>query len=272
MNKWPAFGLSSATKPSRERLTAYPMLTLFSRRWILTTLLAIVAVGVLIRLGIWQLDRLAQRRAFNARVIAQQKAKPLTLDSTTLDADLLNMEYRAVIVMGTYDHAQQVVLRNQVWGNQPGVHLLTPLIISGTNKAVLVDRGWVPQEDVAPDKRGKYDQPGPVTVRGVIRHPQAKPDFGGVPDPPLAPGQTRLDAWNIVNLERISQQVSVPLSSAYIQQSPEANPAHPPYRSEPQLDLTEGPHFGYALQWFTFAAILAIGYPAYVHRQTSRES
>jgi len=248
------------------------MLTLLSRRWILTTLLAIIAVGVLVRLGTWQLDRLAQRRVGNARVIAQQQAEPLSLDGTTLDADLLNMEYRTVNVTGKYDFTQQVVLRNQVWGNELGIHLLTPLSISGTNKTVLVDRGWIPQEDAKPDKRSKYDEPGVVTVRGVIRRPQSKPDFGGVPDPPLAPGQTRLDAWNIVNLERISQQVSDPSLPAYIQQSPEANPAHPPYRSEPQLDLTEGPHFGYALQWFTFAAILAIGYPAYVHRQTSRES
>jgi surfeit locus 1 family protein len=241
---------------------------LFSRRWILTTLLALAAVGVLIRLGIWQLDRLAQRRVFNASVIAQQTAALLTLDSATLSDDLGSMEYRAAIVTGTYDHAQQVILRNQVWQTRPGVHLLTPLVISGTNRAVLVDRGWIPSEDSAPDKRSQYDEPGVVTVRGVLRRPQTRPDFGGVPDPPLAPGQTRLDAWNIVNVERISQQVNVPMLAVYIQQSPGAAQTAP-YPSEPQLDLTEGPHFSYALQWFAFAAILAIGYPVYVRRQSS---
>jgi len=248
------------------------MLSLFSRRWILTTLLAIAAIGVLIRLGVWQLDRLAQRREFNARVIAQQKAEPLTLDSWTLSTDLLGMEYRAVVVTGKYDPAQQVVLRNQAWQTLPGVHLLTPLVISGTNHAVLVDRGWIPQEDATPDKRGKYDEPGLVTVRGVLRRPQSKPDLGGVPDPPLAAGQTRLDAWNIINLERISRQVPTPFLPAYIQQSPENARTAPPYRAGPQLDLTEGPHFGYALQWFTFAAILAIGYPVYVQRHAERSN
>jgi surfeit locus 1 family protein len=106
-------------------------------------------------------------------------------------------------------------------------------------------------------------------VRGVIRRPQAKPDFGGVPDPPLTASQTRLDAWNIINLERIRLQVSPPLLSAYIQQLPGSTQATPPYRAEPELDLTEGPHFSYALQWFAFAAILAVGYPVYVRRQTS---
>jgi len=247
-------------------------MTLFSRRWILTTLLAIAAVGVLIRLGIWQLDRLAERRAFNARVIAQIKAEPLALDGSTLDADLLDMEYRAVIVTGQYDFSQQVVLRNQVWTNQPGVHLLTPLVISGTNKAVLVDRGWIPQEDATPDKRSRYDEPGTITVRGVLRRPQARPDFGGVPDPLLAPGQTRLDAWNIVNVERISQQVNVPMLAVYIQQAPDTERTAPPYPSEPKLDLSEGSHFSYALQWFTFAAILAIGYPVYVNRHAQQSN
>lgn len=112
---------------------------LFGRRWILTTLLVVVVIGVLIRLGTWQLDRLGQRRAFNARVVAQQKAEPLMLDAQSLDADLLSMEYRAVIVTGEWDFTQQVVLRNQVWANRLGVHLLTPLVISGTDKAVLVN-------------------------------------------------------------------------------------------------------------------------------------
>lgn len=244
------------------------MLALFNRRWWWTTLLVIAAMGVLVRLGLWQLDRLAQRRAFNARVMAQQAAAPLTLDDQSFGSNLLDMEYRAVVVTGEYDHAQQVLLRNQVWDDQPGAHLLTPLVISGTDRAVLVDRGWIPSEDSTPDKRGQYDEPGIVTVRGVVRRPQTRPDFGGAPDPQLTPGQTRLDAWNIVNLERISRQVSLSLLPVYIQQAPDPAWTALPYRSQPQLDLSEGPHFSYALQWFTFAAILAVGYPVYVRRKT----
>jgi hypothetical protein len=36
-------------------------------RWILTTLLVIAALAVLVRLGIWQLDRLQERRIFNGK-------------------------------------------------------------------------------------------------------------------------------------------------------------------------------------------------------------
>jgi surfeit locus 1 family protein len=245
------------------------MFTLFNRRWWWATLLVIAAAAVMVRLGIWQLDRLAQRRAFNAQVREQLAQPSLDLNGEALDADLPYMEYRTVTVMGIYDQAEEVALRNQVWRDHPGVHLLTPLVISGTNEAVLVDRGWIPAEDAAPEKRAKYAEPGIVLVRGAIRQTRAKPDYGS-PDPPLAPGEQRLDVWSNVNVERIAQQVSRPLLPIYIQQAPDLAWTSLPYRSEPELDLTEGPHLSYALQWFAFTAILVVGYPYYVRRHLSK--
>ncbi len=40
-----------------------------------------------------------------------------------------------------------------------------------------------------------------------------------------------------------------------------------PYREVKLPDITEGPHMGYALQWFAFAAILGGGYPFFVRHQ-----
>lgn len=236
-------------------------------RWILTTLLVIAGVGVLIRLGIWQLDRLAQRRAFNARITAQLNAPALDLSSNLSIQGLFDMEYRSVTVTGEYDLADQVMLRNQVWQDQPGVHLLTPLRITGSSQAILVDRGWVPFTDAESGKLSQYDEKGQVKVQGVIRRPQSRTDFGRIADPTLAPGQKRLDAFNLVNLDMIRQQVDLALLPVYIQQAPDPAWEGMPYRSQPTLDLSEGPHFGYAIQWFTFALILGAGYPFYVRRQ-----
>ena len=242
---------------------------LFSRQWWFPTLLVIAACGVMARLGIWQLDRLAQRKAFNARVTAQMAAAPLELKGEALTADLFAMEYRAVTVVGEYDHGQQVALRNQAWdageaGIRAGLHLLTPLVLAGTEQAVLVDRGWIPLADSAPDRWGQYDERGPVTVQGIIRRSQSKADFGNITDP-----AGRLSLWNLANVARIAEQVTRPLLPVYIQQAPEPAWTGLPYRSQPDLDLSEGSHFGYALQWFGFALVLAIGYPLYA-RNTQR--
>ena len=123
----------------------------FSRRWLLATALVLLAAAVMVRLGIWQLDRLEQRRAFNARVSEQQEAQPLVLDADTIHLDLYSMEYRQVSVSGEYLPEDEIVLRNQVWntefGGQLGVKLFTPLLIEGTDEAILVERGWIPEEN-----------------------------------------------------------------------------------------------------------------------------
>jgi surfeit locus 1 family protein len=240
----------------------------WSLRWILTTLLVIAGVGVLIRLGIWQLDRLAQRRAFNERVTAQLSASELDLNQNAdLKAQLFDMEYRKVVVKGQYDFSQEVLLRNQDLDGKLGFHVLTPLRIANSDQAILVDRGWIPFDQASPDKRTQYQELGEVTVQGVIRRPQTKPDFGGVADPTLAPGETRLDAWNIVNLERIQQQTDQTLLPVYIVQSPDVSWTSLPARQMVMPEITEGPHLGYAMQWFTFAAILGLGYPFFVRKQ-----
>lgn len=244
---------------------------LFSRTWIMTTLLVIVAVAVLIRLGIWQLDRLEQRQIFNARVMAQQDDEVLILSSESMDLELYEMEYRTVEVTGEYAYSQEVALSNQVWNGLLGVHLLTPLKIEGTEMYVLVDRGWIPSEDQSPENWTKYQEPGQITVVGVIRRAQIRPSFGILPDPTLTFEQTRLTHWKNVNLERIQLENGIPLLPTYIQQTPQGDQDAPPLRSVIHLDLSEGPHMGYALQWFTFGAILAFGYPVFVRAQSARE-
>lgn len=241
-------------------------------RWILTTLLVIAAIGVMIRLGFWQLDRLEWRRAFNDRVTGQLTAAPLDLNFSQPVDSLNDMEYRSVTVSGTYDFAHEVILRNQVWENRLGFHVLTPLRIDGTDWYVLVDRGWIPFEDGGAASRGQYRENGPVTVQGMIRRGQEKPDFGGVADPTLAPGETRLDAWNVVNLVRIQQQSGLNMLPVYVLQGPDPAWTALPYRSLPEIEISEGPHMGYALQWFTFASILGLGYPFFVRRQLGRQS
>lgn len=243
---------------------------LFSRKWIITTLLAIAAAIVMARLGFWQLDRLEQRRAFNQRVVEQIDAPQLALDGSALDLDLGSMEFRSVIVRGDYQFSNQVSYRNQVYYSRIGVHLLTPLKISGTEEWVLVDRGWIPAEDSTPEAWEAYDQPGEVEINGVIRRSQTEESLGRQLDPPLLPGQTGLDAWNMVNLERIGEQIPGIMTTVYIHQTPQGDEVGFPAPVEVGLELDEGPHLGYAIQWFLFATALVVGYPFYVRNQERR--
>lgn len=236
----------------------------FNRKWWWTTLIVIAAVGVMIRLGLWQLDRHYVRQNFNARATFQLNQPLFLLNAETLHGVAADMEYRPVTVDGEYDFTQQVALRNQQWQGRLGVYLLTPLVIAGTDRAVLINRGWV-----AADEKNwrKFDEAGKVEIRGTIRAAQTQPDFGGIPDP-----EGQLQFWNLINVERISAQISRPmLNTIYIQQTPpNGDQTSLPYRAKLNLDLSEGSHLGYAAQWFLFATVLAVGYPFFV-RDTERK-
>ncbi len=240
------------------------LLRMFQRRWLFTTLLVFLGTAVCVRLGIWQLDRLEGRRAFNAQVETMRALPTLDLNQSLLDS-LDEMEWRSVKVTGEYNFENQIAIRNRYYGSQPGYHLLTPLLFRGT--AVLVDRGWIPADgNSAPADWRKYDEPGMVTVTGQIRLGQTKPAFGGVADA-LPENGARLEIWNNADLARIILQFPYPALTVYIQPNVDETDAIPPIPFQPEIELTEGPHFGYALQWFTFAAILFLGYPFYLKKQ-----
>lgn len=242
-------------------------LWLLSRRWIPLTLLVIAGAALFIGLGIWQLNRLKQRRASNAQVSAVQAMAPLDLPAQAGENDLIAMQYRRVNATGMFDMAHQVALLNQYDDGEYGYHLLTPLVMQG-GEAILVDRGWIPPEaNTSPASWHQYDVPAALTVHGIIQLSASAPVFGAATDPTLMPGQKGLDRWVRVDIPRIAQQVPHPMMPVYIQPDPDPAAANPPIPSQDQPDLSDGPHLSYAIQWFGFATIMLAGYPFYVRRQ-----
>jgi cytochrome oxidase assembly protein ShyY1 len=244
---------------------------MFSRRWLFTTLIVMAGIVLTIRLGIWQIDRYHQNKAFSDHLAAMQVASQIVIKDGNPTENLAAMEYRAVEASGTFDYSHQIAIRNQIWvqswGNDPGYILVTPLILSdGT--AVMVDRGWIPLKDDNPDSWKIYDINGPVTVNGIIRL-QTNPEIGGEPDPTLAPGQEFLSLWNLIDLDRLQSQMPYRLLNVYIQQGPSPDSSELPYRALASPDLSaSGTNAAYATMWFLFTGLLIFGYPVYLRKQT----
>ena len=233
-------------------------MTATRRPWLSTLLVVLIAAMVwsMVALGFWQLDRLRQRRALNERIAALLTAAPVDLNQTPLP-DL--PEYQPVRLRGTYDFGQEIVLRNRAHQGSPGLRVLTPLRLTSTDAAVLVDRGWIPYEQAAPADRAVYQRPeGEVVVDGIVR-PQQKRAYAFLPaDPPLSAELPRVDAWFRVDVDQIQDQVPYTLLPYFVEAAEGANPQRLPI-SGYEIDLTEGSHLGYAIQWFAFAAILLGG-------------
>lgn len=218
--------------------------------------LVVAAAAVLIGLGVWQLQRLSERRALNAEIRARMSLPPVALAGQSAGLP----EYTPVLAKGVYDFANEIVLRNRAHDQEAGVHLLTPLHIDGSHQSVLIDRGWIPYTQADPAARALFDgPPGPVTVMGLARASQARTFFLLPADPTASPAAPRLDAWFWINIPQIQGQMPYPLLPFFLEAAPRANLSTLPISGYDDIDLSDGPHLSYAIQWFAFTVILVAG-------------
>lgn len=239
---------------------------LFSRQWLLPTLVVIAGMILLARLGYWQLDRLDQRRAKNAALIAALESEPVNLNEVALPDDLTSLKDRDVVVQGEFDFTHQGIVKLQTFQGRPGVNLVAPLVLGDGETAVLVDRGWVPDES-SPNNWADFNAPGAQTIQGYMALTQTLNRLG------VSSASTVADdlAWYRVDIDAIQKQMPYKLLPVYVKQAPGENSQQLPLRSERAVDLSEGSHLGYAIQWFLFSTILGVMYIALVNKELGKK-
>jgi surfeit locus 1 family protein len=243
---------------------------LLTRRWILLHLLVAVVVAVCLGLGRWQLNRLAERRAENARITAQTAlpTEPLEriLPSSSVPARRAEgQSFRRVSVRGTFVPDREIVLLTRSNGDETGNRVLTPLVISeGT--AIIVDRGWVPLTMNTPPILEAAPPDGPVEVTGVLLPSEPRGSFG-----PNDPPSGTVKAVSRIDLDRLSEQLpyqTYPLYLRLATQRPASGRRLP--ETVPLPAPTEGPHMSYAVQWFAFATIALVTYGALIRKEIAK--
>ena len=264
------------TAPSAREI-ARTLALLFGRRWWWKTLILLLAMGIMASLGFWQLDRLDQRRAYNQQRQAALAAPPIELTGAPLPQG--DLRDRQATVQGEFDYARQVAIRNQNYVGQPGFHLVTPLLIAGSDKAVLINRGWIPVGEAEPATWRRLDEQQSGPQFGILQPTRRRPD-GTVSAIP----QDTVTGWYRLDIEAIEQTLPYPLLPIVLQLTPgngetlnssrtraADDPAALPHRIEPDFSFSEGNHFSYALQWFGFAIIAAVVYISVARRAEFRD-
>ncbi len=208
----------------------------------------LLAGAVFVRLGVWQLSRLHERRALNATALAARAMAPVSLDDPVDAAHLtgVSANNRRVRVTGRYDHAADIVIRGQSEGGVPGVRIVTPLRPLRGDTAVLIHRGFVTSADARTVDLASLHEDGIVSVTGIAFE---GPTTGVAGEPREEGGQL---TWRRLDLEALRKRLPYPLQSYTILQLPDTSLPKLPRRDDPPL-LDDGPHLSYAIQWFSFA-------------------
>jgi cytochrome oxidase assembly protein ShyY1 len=229
--------------------------------WLLSHVLVLALIVVLFDLGMWQLRRLDEKQAANELIGRRADAAAVDIDEITdpsdpvsVGADLL---WTTVEVSGSYAPDDQVLLRSRSLNGQPGFWVLTPLVLDD-GSAIVVNRGWVPFRDRTDGSDTEIPTGSErVTVVGLVQE--------SVAGPRVAEGENTTIAH--VDLEWFDDRAEADLHPVYLQlvsQDPDQPGDVPVTLDAP--DLSEGPHFGYAMQWFIFMTIAIVGYPIVLYK------
>jgi cytochrome oxidase assembly protein ShyY1 len=241
----------------------------FARRpkWIFGHVLAVVAVVGFVNLGFWQLRRHDERAEQNAVVEERGTASPAPLRDliARYGPEPEALEYRRATITGTYVVEEEVLWQARTLRGVSGHDVLTPLLTE--DGVVLIDRGWVPIDATGPPVPDASPPAGETTLVGLIRAGSTRSGLG-----PRDPETGVLQRVSRVDIDRLRGQITGDVHPFYVlleSQQPPQLVALPLLQDPPEV--TGGPHLSYAVQWFVFAAIAAVGYPVLLRKTAQDE-
>ena len=217
-------------------------------RFFIPAFLIIATLALLISLGFWQLDRANEKRAIEDQ-IANANANDVELIT---DVDLLSeKEYYHVRLQGSYIKDKQFIYDNQIVDQISGYYVLTPFVLKGDSRAILINRGFIPWN-------GRRDQIADIDIGAKIAEVKvqiSKP----VKRMELKASEITQDFPVLVqalDVDEMSIIASLDFANIVGLLSPESENGFV-RKWDPYTGSIER-HIGYAIQWFLMALVLSI--------------
>jgi len=198
---------------------------------------------ILVYLGRWQLGRAEEKTIYTER---------LKQDNEYVDFRAISKVdplFKKVRVTGNFLGKKNYFLNNQLKNNQLGYRVISPFLVTATNKVLLIDRGWVLEpitESIATQKQQIF---GAITTArlGIQLKPLVIDINDELPIIHSLDYAVIADALNescypfILQLEQPSKLLFTPMPKV-------------------SVNMPASKHIGYALQWFCMALMLTIYY------------
>lgn len=223
-------------------------------RWALLVAFVAVLGTVFVNLGDWQLRRLDERRARNTTTITNQQRPVRPLAEVFLHPIGAADEWQRAQARGTFDGAHQFVVRHRSSGNNSGYEVVTPL--RTTAGTVLVNRGLIPLRTGSEIPTvGPPPPAGEVAVVGHVRADEHGRRGAVVP----SEGSVRY-----INSGALGSALPYPVLNGYLGALTVDPPQPGGFQPVTPPELSDGPHFWYAMQWFLFGAMALLGVVVFI--------
>ena len=225
------------------------------RRPLSALLAAVATVAIAVRLGIWQLDRAAQKVALQTALETRLHLPALGERALARSpAEAAAQHFRPVAIAGRWVPERTVFLDNRQMDAKAGFFVVTPLRLEASAQAVLVQRGWVARNFSDRAALPAIATPaGRVTVEGSV-----------------APATSRMFEFDAAASGPIRQNLDVPafaresgldlLPIAVVERHAAGSAPDGLLRLWPAPASDVHKHYGYAFQWFAIAAAIIVLY------------
>lgn len=204
------------------------------------------------RLGLWQLDRAAEKVEAQAALQAElQDNAPQLQDipASELRRDNPTLQNRHVELTGEYWNERTILLLAEFFDDQIGYGVVTPFRIAETGELALVARGWT--TGILPPDTPPYLNPveGPVEISAQIYVPPENQR--------VIPSQIDATQWPLrmrsLEIDVIEDILGEPVFPYELRLTEDQPGTLARYWPAVQADVNQ--NLSYAVQWFSFALI-----------------
>ena len=209
------------------------------------TLATAVGLALTLSLGNWQLDRGAQKRELKARFEAQAAQPPIHVGSEPLSA--ADMDLRHAEARGVFEPRYAIFIDNRIHRGVPGYHVVMPLKVEGSDRYVLVNRGWVARPALRSELPEVRTPRVPVSIAGTATIP-------GRRIVELSNAVIEGQIWQNLTIERYRKAIPISIQPFVIRQESALDDGLIRAWDPPDFGIEK--HYGYAFQWFALAATL----------------
>lgn len=216
--------------------------------------------GVLIFLGIWQMQRLEWKTQLLERIKERQAAAAVELPTDLAIPGQL--EFRRVALEGRFQPSREAHLFTTNNFGVPGYHIYAPFRLKD-GRVLIVNRGWVPENLRLPETRPESRLDGPLRLSGVVRLSREPGWF----TPDNDPGA---NIWYYADLEAMAAYLGVkgalPL---FVELDRGSAPGDWPRGGVSRLNIPNN-HLVYAITWFSLAVILLVIFGLWLRKARNR--
>ena len=220
-----------------------PVSTRRRRVW-LPSAAAIAGIALTAAAGNWQIDRAREKEGLQRAYDRSAAEAPVVLSSVPVEARPLH--FRRIEAAGEFVPNAAVLLDNKVLAGVAGYHVIMPLKLAGSQKHVLVNRGWI----AAGADRSRLPD---------VKTPRGKVSVVGVAMPPgrfleLSGKETPGSVWQNLTIERYRRKMQLDIQPIVIEQHNDLGDGL--VRSWERPDFGIARHYGYAAQWFSLCGLI----------------